>query len=718
MTWLPDDFPALPALSLKGASYGPPVLVEVWAEKTTMNDVLVPLVRRYGANLVTGAGEMSLTAVHSFLARARAAGVPARILYVSDFDPAGRSMPVAVARKIEFALDGRTDLDIKLNPIVLTPAQCREYRLPRTPIKESERRGARFESRFGEGATELDALEALHPGALARIVGAEIERYVDPDARWKFDYAASEYRAYLREIQRGGSGGLRRRDRPPARRVRGDRRAARRLAGARRAGLRARQGRAGRDDDEFERSSRRRRRNPTTRRIRSSTRGGTTWRRSTPTAPGRSAEDDEARNERRGGRARARRRQRAGRNWLCRCPAHEKPAPQPEPARRRHEAAAGELLRGLRSRDVLAALRGRGLLRAAALTQPAPPTSPPSYKESAPFSYSSISLAHHPIHLLPPPLPPPLPPLPLLPPPPPSPPPPSSPPLSSPPPLPLPSPPPLPPLPPPPSPLPSPPFLIPPPSPPNPLPPLPPLPTPLSSVPPLLPLSSLFPSPSPLPSLLPPPSPAPPYPPLRPPPPPPPPLPPLPPSPSTLSLPSPRTPPFLPYPSSPLSPPSPLIPLSHLLGDVHLRPVPLQTPPSPPPSLSPNPTLSPRTPPPPPPRRPSTLSAINELHRNPYASAVWLRLRRAQLRCEPLCRLCKAAGRIEPATTVDHKVPHKGDMTLFADPGNLQSLCAACHSSVKQSMERRGQTEPPSYSRDVGPDGYPLDPRHPFYQPS
>jgi hypothetical protein len=175
------------------------VLVEVWAEKTTMNDVLEPLVRRYDANLVTGAGEMSLTSVYNFLDRTRSAGVPARILYVSDFDPAGRSMPVAVARKIEYALDGATDLDIKLNPIVLTPAQCREYDLPRTPIKESERRGARFESRFGDGATELDALEALHPGALARIVGAEIERYIDPDAKRDFDYAADEYREYLEQ---------------------------------------------------------------------------------------------------------------------------------------------------------------------------------------------------------------------------------------------------------------------------------------------------------------------------------------------------------------------------------------------------------------------------------------------------------------------------------------------------------------------------------------
>ena len=202
--WLaaPDpDFPDLPSLALDGASYGPPVLVEIWAEKTTMNDVLVPLARRHGANLVTGTGEMSETSTRLLLDRVRAAGTPARILYVSDFDPAGRSMPVAVARKIEFALHRSGEaLDVTLDPLVLTEDQCRAYRLPRTPIKESERRGAKFEERFGAGATELDALEALHPGELERIVAAGIERHLDPDHARCFNAAVQEHRHRLAEI--------------------------------------------------------------------------------------------------------------------------------------------------------------------------------------------------------------------------------------------------------------------------------------------------------------------------------------------------------------------------------------------------------------------------------------------------------------------------------------------------------------------------------------
>jgi hypothetical protein len=63
--------------------------------------------------------------------------------------------------------------------VVLTERQCEQYRLPRTPIKEGDRRIDRFEEQHGEGAVELDALEALHPGELADILQQEIDRFHD-----------------------------------------------------------------------------------------------------------------------------------------------------------------------------------------------------------------------------------------------------------------------------------------------------------------------------------------------------------------------------------------------------------------------------------------------------------------------------------------------------------------------------------------------------------
>jgi hypothetical protein len=147
-----------------------------------MNDVLEPLCQQYGVNLVTGAGELSITATLELVRRVERADRPCRIFYISDFDPAGFGMPVSVARKVEFFLrDGGLDLDIRLEPIALTQDQVQTYRLPRTPIKETEKRRETFEDAHGAGAVELDALEALHPGTLAGIVEAAILEYYDGD---------------------------------------------------------------------------------------------------------------------------------------------------------------------------------------------------------------------------------------------------------------------------------------------------------------------------------------------------------------------------------------------------------------------------------------------------------------------------------------------------------------------------------------------------------
>lgn len=162
-----------------------PYMVEIFAEKSTMNDVLEPLCQRYGLNLVTGLGELSITAVYLLAQRIVQAKKPVRILYISDFDPAGESMPLAVSRKIEYFVRNYNlgdDVDIKLIPLMLTAEQCREYDLPRTPIKETEKRKDKFEDRHGIGATELDAMEALHPGEMAKIIEQAIEPYFDAEA--------------------------------------------------------------------------------------------------------------------------------------------------------------------------------------------------------------------------------------------------------------------------------------------------------------------------------------------------------------------------------------------------------------------------------------------------------------------------------------------------------------------------------------------------------
>lgn len=97
-------------------------------------------------------------------------------------------------------------------------------------------------------------------------------------------------------------------------------------------------------------------------------------------------------------------------------------------------------------------------------------------------------------------------------------------------------------------------------------------------------------------------------------------------------------------------------------------------------------------------------------YRKLYATAAWKGARVAQLSRQPLCERCHKAGRITPATVVNHRTPHKGSWSLFIDPRNHESVCKPCHDGAIQSEERTGQV------RGVDESGRPLDPSHPWHR--
>lgn len=67
----------------------------------------------------------------------------------------------------------------------------------------------------------------------------------------------------------------------------------------------------------------------------------------------------------------------------------------------------------------------------------------------------------------------------------------------------------------------------------------------------------------------------------------------------------------------------------------------------------------------------------------------WQKARERYLLDNPICVMCAAADPdiAVPATVVDHRIPHRGDQTLFWDRTNWQSLCATHHSGDKQREE-------------------------------
>jgi len=200
LAWI-DEIPEFPRYTTD-QTFGDRIYhCEIWAEKSTMNDVLIPLCRFHEINLVTGLGELSIKACWDLVNRSTWNARPTRIFYLSDFDPKGRDMPVSVGVKIQWMIDQIEGWqDIKLIPLLLTHEQVDKYELPGEPIKKTEKGRARFVESFGDRATELDALEALHPGEMESLIESAIEQYTSASLENWRDERWEEYEDRLYEV--------------------------------------------------------------------------------------------------------------------------------------------------------------------------------------------------------------------------------------------------------------------------------------------------------------------------------------------------------------------------------------------------------------------------------------------------------------------------------------------------------------------------------------
>ena len=95
------------------------------------------------------------------------------------------------------------------------------------------------------------------------------------------------------------------------------------------------------------------------------------------------------------------------------------------------------------------------------------------------------------------------------------------------------------------------------------------------------------------------------------------------------------------------------------------------------------------------PKAPRSVKQVSDSWRDSKSSTQrgygykWQRARERFLSLNPLCVYCERNNRVTVATVVDHIIPHKGDQALFWDESQWQSLCASCHSSVKQREEKQ-----------------------------
>ena len=131
----------------------------IFGEKSSLKDVLLPIAELHEADLYLPTGEISDTLVYQIARDANEDGRPLVMFTLSDCDPAGRQMPVSIARKLQaFADLYFPDLRFEVVPIALTPEQAKKEKLPSTPLKKGESRASRWKEAFGIEQTEIDAL--------------------------------------------------------------------------------------------------------------------------------------------------------------------------------------------------------------------------------------------------------------------------------------------------------------------------------------------------------------------------------------------------------------------------------------------------------------------------------------------------------------------------------------------------------------------------------
>jgi hypothetical protein len=128
-----------------------PYRVVLIGEKTSLSEVLHPIAREIGAELLLPTGDASDTMLAAMAGRAADDGRPAVVLYFSDFDPSGFNMATSVARRLQALRDlHHPTLNIEVHRVALARDQCIAYDLPSTPLKETERRADHWRARWTE----------------------------------------------------------------------------------------------------------------------------------------------------------------------------------------------------------------------------------------------------------------------------------------------------------------------------------------------------------------------------------------------------------------------------------------------------------------------------------------------------------------------------------------------------------------------------------------
>lgn len=198
---IPDAEDIEPYIGALGFDAAQPYKLVMVGEKSSLEDVLGPVAGSHGADLYLPTGEISDTLIHQMAKIGAEDGRPMVVLYFSDCDPAGWQMPISVARKLQaMQVSLFPDLDFQVHRVALTPDQVREYGLPSTPLKDTERRGDAWQAAMGVEQTEIDALASLRPDLLQQLARDAIAPFYDYELGRRVTAAYWEWKERAQEV--------------------------------------------------------------------------------------------------------------------------------------------------------------------------------------------------------------------------------------------------------------------------------------------------------------------------------------------------------------------------------------------------------------------------------------------------------------------------------------------------------------------------------------
>ena len=204
---MPDAEYFAPEAHLDGGGGIQPYRLAIFGEKSSLEPVLGPIAEEYGADLVLPTGEISDTIIHQVAALTVADERPLVVFYFADCDPSGHQMGISVARKLQAFSELLGPFEFEMHRVALTPDQVRELGLPSTPLKDTEKRAARWEQAMGTEQTEIDSAIALRPDDLARIAREAMDPFFDETLADRTEDARQEWLAGAQEIIDGGLDG-------------------------------------------------------------------------------------------------------------------------------------------------------------------------------------------------------------------------------------------------------------------------------------------------------------------------------------------------------------------------------------------------------------------------------------------------------------------------------------------------------------------------------